>query len=219
MNDIPEQTPQPAEAAPQTGAAPCAASVIPSLSASLREDYDAVQEDLRQANETAANLEKQLAGKSRDMLHLKFLFDQTKTHLGHMQDNIVLLRKERHTLANEAMRAKGLDFMLARMTAERDRLKNELEGIIEGLALENAQKGLRFDKRDHRIAELTFEVMNLRQEVEDLRRMNPCLTPVAKPAPPREMPLKTSAQDSMGGECDLNGVEIVPTERTGGYRG
>ena len=206
----PKVTPQAAEAAPNQ-------SVNPSLSAALKEGGDAVRDDLRQAKDLTAELEVQLAGRSKELLHLKFLLEQTKAHFGHMQDSVTAMRAERHKLANEAMKAQGLEIMLARMTAERDRLKSELEGVLEGLATENAlkeQQSLRFDKRDKMIAELTFEVVTLRQEVADLRRMN---APVA-PAP-QERPLKTSA--SMGGRDEFvqDAVEVFPTERVVGLRG
>ena len=218
MNESTEFSPQQPEGAPQAVAIAPNPPVNPNLSTALRENYDAVQEDVRQANELAANLGAQLAGKSKEAMHLKFLFEQTKAHLAHMQDSIVAMRAERHKLSNEAMRAMGLDIMLARVTAERDRLKNELAGILEGLASENAQKPLRFDKRDHRIAELTFEVMNLRQEVEDLRRMNPRPAPAAPEPQQRPRPLKTSAENSMRDEHDSDELEIVPTERVSGGR-
>jgi chromosome segregation ATPase len=214
MNDSTDISPQQPEGKARTTTATTNAQVNPSLSASLRENYEAVQEDLRQANELAANLENQLAGKSKEALHLKFLFEQTKAHLGHMQDGIVAMRMERHKLANEAMRAMGLDLMLARVTAERDRLKNELDGVIEALTTQNSEKSLHFDKRDHRIAELTFEVMKLRQEMEELRRNTPRPNPVAPV--PRERPLKTSAEEFMKDEAETDGLEIVPTERVGG---
>ena len=212
MTESTEISPQPPEREPR---APVAAPVNPNLSAALRENYETVQNDLLEAKDLAENLEVQLAGKSRQMLHLKFLLEQTKTHLGHMQDGIVAMRMERHKLANEAMRAMGLDLMLARVTAERDRLKNELEGILEGLAAENAHKPLRFDKRDHMIAELSFELITLRQEVADLRRMHPRPAPVAPEPPPRPRALKTSATEDTWAEPE---VEIIPTERVGGNR-
>ncbi len=216
MNQIPVQTPKPIANAPETKIA-ASAELDPSLGASLRDDYDAVQEDLRQTNELAARLEKELAGKSKEMLHLKFLFEQTKSHLAHMHDNIAALRKERHDLATAAMRAKGLEIMLKSVTEERDRLKNEIDGVLDGLASENARKGLTFDKRDHRIAELTIEVMTLKQQVEELRRANPRPAPV--PAPAREMPLKTSAEEFTRLEPETEGMEIIATERVGGHRG
>jgi chromosome segregation ATPase len=196
----PEDEPRAASAAPATR----------TLSAALREDGDAVQEDLRQANELAANLEAQLAGKSKELMHLKFLLEQMKSNFGHLQDSVVLMRKERHKLANDSMRAQGLEIMVTRLTAERDRLKNELDGVLEGLAAEHAEKaqqGLRFDKRDHMIAELTFELITLRKEVADLRRMNQHPAPGAPEAPANEEPSAES------------GMEIVPTAQVGGRRG
>lgn len=207
-----------------------------SLTAALVEDGDAVHEDLRLANEVAAQLETRLAGKSKELMHLKFLLEQTKASFGHMQDSVAAMRKERHKLANDAMRAQGLEMMLARVTAERDRVttehdrmaaelarvtaerdrgKNELEGILEGLAAEKAEQahqGLRFDKRDHRIAELTFELMQSRQEVAGLRRAI-ALPPPAAAAPPPEpcAPEPRLAVETVV-PADL---EIVPTEWVG----
>jgi septal ring factor EnvC (AmiA/AmiB activator) len=209
MNEPVQQSPgQPAGGKP-------AAVIAPNLSAQLRENYDAVEEDLRQANDLTAELEPQLAGKSKEVLHLKFLFQQTKAHLGHMQDSIVAMRKERHKLANDAMRAMRLEMTVGVVTAERDRLKAELEGVLEGLALENAKKALTFDKRDHHIAELTFELMKLRQELAELRRTNPPAVPRV-PEPQRPMPLKTSAGGDAWSEAEM---EIIPTERVPGGRG
>ena len=216
MNESREPSPQQPDGTPQAGGAVPVPPVQINLSAALRENHDALQEDLRQANELTADLGAQLAGKSKETLHLKFLFDQTKAHLGHLQDAIVAMRMERHKLANEAMRAKGLGIMLARVTAERDRLKNEVDGLIEGLAQENAGKGLRFDKRDHYIAELSFELIKLRQEVQDLRKANPAPVPAAPP--PRLMSLKTSAEEFARDEPAVEGVELLPTERVGGMR-
>jgi len=144
--------------------------VNPNLSSALRADYDALQGDLREATELASDFQKQLSGKSKELAHLRFLFDQTRAHLAHMQDGIAAMRQERHRLANEAMRAMALDALLKRMTAERDRLRTELDGVLEGLADEAAAKVLRFDERDARIAELTVQVVTLKQELAEARR-------------------------------------------------
>ncbi len=218
MNESPESHRQHPEAGQQPSATVPAPPVNPGLGAALSQDYDAVQSDLQHANELAASLESKLAGKSKEVLHLRFLFDQTKTHLAHMQDGIIAMRKERHKLANEAMRAMGLDIMLKRVTAERDRLKIELDGVLEGIAAEKAAQPLRFDKRDHQIAELTFELVKLRAEVADLRKTNP--TPSPPQPPPRtaekeQRPLKTSADHETWEEPEM---EIIPTERVAGGR-
>ncbi len=195
-----------------------ATSVVnPSLGAAVTQDYEAVQADLRSANELAAKLESQLAGKSKEALHLRFLFDQTKTHLAHMQDGILAMRKERHKLANEAMRAMGLDIMLKRVIAERDRMKIELEGVLEGIAAEKTAQPLRFDKRDHQIAELTFELMKLREEVAELRKrsVRPALLPTPQPPSDGPRPLKSSANSEV---WESHEMEIIPTERVASSR-
>ena len=218
MNESPESNREQPEAGQQRPAAVSALPVNPSLGAAVSRDYEAVQSDLQHANELAAKLESQLAGKSKEALHLRFLFDQTKTHLAHMQDGIIAMRKERHKLANEAMRAMGLDIMLKRVIAERDRLKIELEGVLEGIAAEKTAQPLRFDKRDHQIAELTFELVKLRTEVAELRKnsMPPTLRPTPRPAADRQpRPLKTSADHEVWQEDE---VQIVPTERVPGSR-
>ena len=185
------------------------------LTAALIEAGDAVQSELRQANQLAESLDAQLAGKSKEVLHLKFVLNQTKTHFGHLQDSVMSLRQERHKLANDSMKAQGLEMMLARVTTERDRLKTELLGVLEKLAIQNAQPAPIFDKRDQTIAELTFELVKLRQEVADLRRINPSpATAVAKPptAPASLKPL-TEEDSRMAMK-----VEIIPTDYLPGKR-
>lgn len=215
MNESPESKRQEPEAGRQPSAATPAPPVNASLGEVLSENYDAVQADLRQANELATHLESQLAGKSKEVLHLRFLFDQTKTHLAHMQDGIIAMRKERHKLANEAMRAMGLDIMLKRVAAERDRFKAELEGVLEGLAAEKAPQPLRFDKRDHQIADLSFELIKLREEVAALRKTNAAQAP--PPPTPEKAPrtLKTSADHTA---WDGHEMEVIPTERVANAR-
>lgn len=190
-----------------------------SLGLVLSENYEAVNEDLQQAHRLAASLEQQLAGKSKELLHLKFLFEQTKTHMGHLQDGIAAMRRERHKLANDSMRAMGLDIMVKRLTAERDRYKTELESLLEAIAAEKSQDSLSFDKRDHRIAELTLQLMEARQELEHLRHSQPQAAPKpAPPPPPREMPLKTSASDDSWTDPVVENLEVFPTERVAGRR-
>ncbi|MEO6751201.1 MAG: hypothetical protein ABIP85_05440 [Chthoniobacteraceae bacterium] len=183
------------------------------ITSTLRDAYDAVQEDLRQTKEAAIALEDQLADKSEEMVRLMGMFERTKEHLAHLQESIRLLREERHKLANEAMRAQGLELMLTRVTAERNRLKTELEGVIERLALEKGAKGLSFDNRDKRIAELTFQLINSQQDVEALRLRLSSPETAAPPAP-----AKSPGQDRIAITEEMDGFEIVPTERIGGFR-
>ncbi len=221
MNETPDIFPQPPGDDSQEKVAPAnpPESLAPrSIGAALSENYDVVCEDLRQANELTANLGQQLAGKSKELLHLKFLFEQTKAHMGHLQDGIAAMRKERHKLANDSMRAMGLEIMVKRLTAERDRYKTELESILENLAAEKSRQALSFDKRDHQIAELTFELIHARQELEDLRKAAPPRAETPPPPVSRACPLKTSAVDDSWAEPEPEGVEIIATERVPGGR-
>ena len=189
-----------------------------SLSAALVEDGEAVQNHLQEVNELAGTLEAQLAGKSKEVLHLKFLLDQTKASFGHLQDSVVAMRKDRHKLANDSMRAQGLELMVTRLTAERDRMKRELDGLLAALAaekVEQAPQGLGFDKRDRMIAELKLELMGLRKEVAELRRVNPPPAPAAPGPPPKSMPSETLTTEETCVPADL---EIVPAEQVLGMR-
>lgn len=192
--------------------------INPNLGASLGEDYDVLQDDLRQVNEAAAGLNEELAGKSKQLRHLSFLIEQAKAHLGHMRDGIIAMRKERHKLANSVQGAPVMEKMLSRVTVERDQLRNELNRVLDGHAVEDARKAqreLRFDKRDQQIAELTFEVVTLRSAVAEFRRQGP--RPVSIPNEPVPGPC---AAGTPGKErADVNPeMEIVPTERAAGVR-
>src|SRR5260221_4843532 len=95
--------------------------VDPQITASLRADYEALRNDVQQANELAAHFQRDLAGKSNEFAQLKQLFDKTSADLTHLQTAIAALREERHRLANAAMRATALQAKLTTTTAERDR--------------------------------------------------------------------------------------------------
>ncbi len=97
------------------------------LTASLRADFVALENDLEQANAMTLELHGQLAGKSNEFAHLKHVFEKTSKNLDHLQRDITELREERHRLANEAMKATALEFTLQMITKERDQLKSDLE--------------------------------------------------------------------------------------------
>jgi septal ring factor EnvC (AmiA/AmiB activator) len=164
----PEAMPEPTSG---TAAAAAAGLVNPNLSAEIREDCGAIQSDLQEAENLAAIFETQMAAKSKEILHLRRLVDQTRSHLYRLQEGIAAMRKERHKLANEAMCAQGLTLQLSKVTAERDRLKAELDGVLQALVDENAGKSaLKFDKRDVQVVELTVQVVNLKRELEEIRK-------------------------------------------------
>jgi predicted nucleic acid-binding Zn-ribbon protein len=173
--------------------------ILPNLGSTLGEECDTLQDNLRQVNEVAAGLNEELAGKSKQLKHLSFLIEQARAHLGHMRDSIAVMRKERHKLANTVMAAPMVSQMLSRVTAERDKLRNELNRIREGQTAgepEQAQRGLRFDERDQQIADLTFELVTLRQQMAEVRRNSPPPAPIANeptPVPPAEGKMRVGA--------------------------
>src|SRR4051812_31662973 len=85
---------------PPADVAPKPAAVNPVLSATLSADYEALQNDMEQAKDLAADFQRQLAGKSNEFAQLKQLFEKTSADLAHLQEGIVELRAERHRFAN-----------------------------------------------------------------------------------------------------------------------
>src|SRR4030088_2824350 len=112
MNAETPQPEQPAGTAVPAEAASSEKLVNPRLSGSLASDHAALQNDLVQAQELAADFQRQLAGKSNDHAQLKQILEKTQVDLAHFQAGIVELRAERHRLANEAMRAAAFEFKL-----------------------------------------------------------------------------------------------------------
>lgn len=135
----------------------------PKLSANLRADYEALQNDMQQAQEMAADFQRQLAGKSNEFAQLKQILEKTQKDLAHLQAGITELRAERHRLANDAMRAVALDVKLGKAGAERDQLRIELELLRKTMAKsgEDSERALR--ERDAMIATLVIEAETLKQ--------------------------------------------------------
>jgi len=130
-----------------------------------------VQDDLQKAREVVAHLPGESIGQARLITHLKRLLQESSARFGHLQESIIAMRQERHKLANEAMRAQGLELMTKRITAERDQMKAERDGILQALADEAANKhALRFDPRDVQVVELTVQVVNLKRELAETQR-------------------------------------------------
>lgn len=101
----------------------------PHLSAKLRADCEALQNDVQQARELAADFQRQLAGKSNEFAALKRVFHETRTHLEKLEQGIKELREERHRLANEAMRALAFERQVTDRDAQIARLTQELEAL------------------------------------------------------------------------------------------
>jgi chromosome segregation ATPase len=155
------QTPPAAEGKDEQ---PAASLTNPNLSSNLRSEYEALLNDVEQANELAAELQRQLSGKSNEVAEFKQLFEKTQRDLGHLQASITELRQERHRLANEAMRVAAFERKLADVTAERNRLKTELDIMREGLTTSAEDSERRLRERDAEITRLSLEVNTLREK-------------------------------------------------------
>lgn len=172
MNPRPTESEQVTSTA-QSAEGPASPELVnPKLSASLSADYEALQNDMEQAQELAADFQRQLAGKSNEFAQLKQLFEKTQKDLTHLQTGIAELRAERHRLANEAMRATAFEMKLAKMTEERDRLRADLTIMQANLAkaAEEGAAGVR--ERDAMIVSLVRELETLKLELADVRRGN-----------------------------------------------
>ena len=143
--------------------------VNPNISRSLGADYEALKNDLEQANEFAGELQNEVAANKNEVAHFRQLFAKTRDDLDRLQESIVALRTERHSLANEVMRARGAEHKLKVVSGERDCLAKTIEKMQQreedALAL--------VQKRDAQVAELTMQIMLLkdtfRQTQERLR--------------------------------------------------
>src|SRR5580765_3302682 len=73
----------------------------PQLSSRLRADCEALRNDLAQAQELAGDFQAQLSGKSNEAAHFKQVLEHTQQNLERLQADILRLREERHSLAND----------------------------------------------------------------------------------------------------------------------
>jgi chromosome segregation ATPase len=89
-------------------------------------ELDALRNDVEEARNLAAEYQRELAGRSNDYAQLKQIFEKTRQHLIGLTATVTHLRHERHSLANEAMKAAALEHKLQQMTAERDALRAQL---------------------------------------------------------------------------------------------
>ena len=135
--------------------------VDPSISRGLRANYEALANDLEQANQFATERQNELAGKSNEYAHLKQLFDKAQSDLAHLHGGILALREERHKLANSVMRMNGLELRLKMLSEEREQLVSALRETQrrEKVATDT------LNTRDAHIAELTMQVMLLKEEL------------------------------------------------------
>jgi peptidoglycan hydrolase CwlO-like protein len=148
---------------PPESAPPTPDAVNPKLTANLRADYEALQNDMQQAQEMAGDFQRQLAGKSNEFAQLKQVFEKTQKDLAHLEVGITELRAERHRLANDAMRAVALEVKLAKVTDERDKLRIEIETLRRTPTKNTADADRALRERDAMIATLVLETEALKK--------------------------------------------------------
>jgi chromosome segregation ATPase len=165
--------------------------VDPNLTKSLTADYEALKNDLEQANEFAGDLQKELACSKNDVAHFKQVVEKTQSDLAQLQDGIVALRKERHKLANEAMRATALDLKLKAVAHERDGL---LESLTESQRREEEAMAL-VKKRDAQVAELTMQLMMLKEDLREAKQQGLAAQIEIVPTPPTPRGPKSAAAE------------------------
>ena len=143
----------------------------PHLTAKLRADYDALQNDVQQARELAADFQRQLAGKSNEFADLKRVFSETRSHLTRLEASITELREERHRLASEAMRGVAFERKLAEKEEQVARLDERVSKLREERhrlaadAMRATALERKLVERDAQIAQLTTDLTNLREQL------------------------------------------------------
>ncbi|MES2573123.1 MAG: hypothetical protein V4710_24080 [Verrucomicrobiota bacterium] len=142
----------------------------PKLSANLRADYEALLNDVKQANELAVDYQRQLAGKSNELALRTQLFERTQKHLLDLNAGIAELRKERHQLANEAMRAEALERKLGEVTAERDQLRVELDALNRRFSIPSDRVAQFSSECDALVDKLIGKVETLTKLLRSTRR-------------------------------------------------
>lgn len=133
------------------------------LSATLADDYEALQEHVQRVHMLAVDLQQQSPGRSNEVAVLSDLLSKAQKDLKRLKGSIARLRQERHRLANEAMRALALDRRLTEMTIERDRLRAEGAAMRQGLIASAEESARRKRETDQQLARMALELGSLRR--------------------------------------------------------
>lgn len=152
--------------------------VNPKTTPNLLADYQALTNDLQQANGLASDFQRQLAGKANECAQFKQVFEKTCKDLAHLQTSIAALREERHRLANEAMMVTALKLKFNKVAAERDALRLELDAARA--TREEIARALR--ARDQQVAELTFKVETLKEVLVEAQQRTDSSAPLRSAA-------------------------------------
>jgi chromosome segregation ATPase len=166
------------------------------ISAALLSDFEALRNDVQQANELAFDFQRQLAGKANDFALLKQVFEKAREDMGRLQADITALREDRHRLANEAMKSEAYQMKLTSVTTERDRLRIDLEVIRKALASLQAEITHSNRERDKQIAELTVENTILKQALNEAQR-RPAGSSQGSPAQPERVQTRDEEEQAV----------------------
>jgi chromosome segregation ATPase len=184
----------------------------PNLGASLNSDYEALRNDMEQATELAAELQRKLSEKSNDFALLKQVFEKSRTDLATLNANVIELRKERHRLANEAMRVLALEMELKVAARERDQSQAELQTLRESLAHARDQTGQHTQKSDAIIAQLAGRVAALKGQLAAVHQL-PRPTPVREAADPAVKAVVATISDAVERLKELLGPGAAPQQK------
>ena len=149
-----------AQEPPVAGEPVAARAARPGLTAKLLADQAALQNDLEQAQELAADFRRVASDKTNEVAHLKSFLEQLKSDLLRYEKHIAELRAERHDLANEVMKLTGFQMQAKKFSEECGRLRVENAALHEQLAAKPAGGG------DKRIDDLVRVVEELRRTIE-----------------------------------------------------
>jgi hypothetical protein len=98
----------------------------PAPDATTRE-IDALRDASGEARARLADAEAALTARSDELAQLRDIFEKTRHNLIRLQLTITELREERHRLADQATDIGALQRQVEQLTAERDRLRQQLE--------------------------------------------------------------------------------------------
>ena len=138
---------------------PPARPTDPGLTARLLADQAALQNDLAQAQELAADFRQAASDKSNELAHMKSFLEQLKGDLARYEKHIAELRAERHGLANEVMKLTGAQMQARKSSEECGRLRAENAALHGQLAAQGA------GGTERRIDDLVRVVEELRRTI------------------------------------------------------
>ncbi len=94
-----------------------------------RADYEAVLNDLEQAQFLAAEYQREISSRSNSFADLRRMFEKTSAQLVSALGAVEVLRKEKRKLVDEVARVAAIEFRLQRVTEEKDRLAGEVRAL------------------------------------------------------------------------------------------